>query len=63
MIALLGPPPKALLSQSNAMVQCKWPDAIENGAGKVCRNARDFFGGPFFNEAGMLFMQLVPSLC
>lgn len=51
-IALLGPPPKKLLAKSNAMAQYKWPEAIENEAGKLCWNATEFFGGLFFNEEG-----------
>lgn len=52
MIALLGPPPKELLEKSNAMSEQEWPDVLENEAGNLCRNARDFFGGPFFDGEG-----------
>lgn len=52
MIALLGPPPKKLLAKSYAMSQHNWPDAIQNEAGNLCNNSREYFGGPFFNEKG-----------
>ncbi|KZF23536.1 kinase domain protein [Xylona heveae TC161] len=62
MIALLGPPPKEFLAKSGAMAQYKWPDALEDDAGELCSNAREFFGGPFFDEEGQfLYTDLVPA--
>ncbi|QKX61152.1 uncharacterized protein TRUGW13939_08299 [Talaromyces rugulosus] len=62
MIGLLGPPPKELLDKSNAMAQHKWPNFIQNDAGKHCSNMRDFFGGPFFDDKGnFLHDELVPA--
>jgi hypothetical protein len=52
MIALLGPPPRKLLAKSDAMLQWEWPDPVKNDEGKLCRNARQFFSGPFFDEEG-----------
>ncbi|CBF89377.1 uncharacterized protein ANIA_10082 [Aspergillus nidulans FGSC A4] len=50
MIALLGPPPKELLAQSHAMADISWPNPIKNETGKLCRNGREYFNGPFFDE-------------
>ncbi|KAL3429875.1 kinase-like domain-containing protein [Aspergillus tetrazonus] len=50
MIAILGPPPKELLAQSDAMADFSWPDPIKNETGKLCRNGREYFNGPFFDE-------------
>lgn len=55
-IALLGPPPKKLLARSDNMVHYKWPNAIENETGEQFRNAREFFGGPFFDEEGRWYI-------
>ncbi|KAK2800039.1 hypothetical protein FQN50_008278 [Emmonsiellopsis sp. PD_5] len=58
MIALLGPPPKKLLEKSNA----KWPNPVRNGEGKLCSNAQEYFGGPFFSEEGrFLHGNLIPT--
>lgn len=54
MIALLGPPPKALLAKSKAMSEHNWPQPVTNDTGKLCNNAQEFFGGPFFNAEGGL---------
>ncbi|KAJ5084542.1 hypothetical protein NUU61_009121 [Penicillium alfredii] len=62
MIALLGPPPKELLTKADAMAEHRWPDSIQNERGKVCCNLRDFFDGPFFNEKGeFLHENLIPA--
>ncbi|KAJ6151640.1 hypothetical protein N7470_007237 [Penicillium chermesinum] len=52
MVALLRPPPKALLAKSKAMSVYNWPHMVSNDAGEVCNNAQQFFRGPFFNEEG-----------
>lgn len=54
MIALLGPPPRVLLSKAKAMTKHNWPQPVTNDAGELCNNAQDFFGGPFFNAEGGL---------
>lgn len=59
MIALLGPPPKELLTRSNAMAQHSWPDPIMTDAGKPCTNGQEYFGGPFFDEQGMLCVEFL----
>ncbi|KAL4789133.1 protein kinase [Aspergillus venezuelensis] len=62
MISLLGPPPKVLLERSNSRSQQDWPRPITNEAGKLCNNAREFFGGPFFDEDGQFsYSSLVPK--
>lgn len=54
MIALLGPPPKELLTKSDAMADFKWPNSIRNERGQLSRNGREHFEGPFFSERGGL---------
>ena len=55
MIALLGPPPGALLAKSKAMSEHNWPQPVTNDTGgALCNNAQEFFGGPFFNAEGRL---------
>lgn len=49
MIALLGPPPGALLTKSKAMSEHNWPQPVMNDTGALCNNAQEFFAGPFFN--------------
>lgn len=52
MIALLGPPPKAMLAKSKIMSEHNWPQPVMNDSGKLCNSAEEFFDGPFFNEGG-----------
>ncbi|RAK95101.1 putative serine/threonine-protein kinase [Aspergillus ibericus CBS 121593] len=52
MIALLGPPPAELLAKSKAMSEHNWPQPVTNDSGKLCNNAQEFSGGPFFNTEG-----------
>lgn len=59
MIALLGPPPKALITRYNSMHGIRWPDPIRDEEGNLCSNARELFGGPFFTKDGML--ALIPT--
>lgn len=62
MIALLGPPPQELPRREAEMRHWKWSPAIENPAGKLCENARELFGGPFFDSEGeFLHKHLIPS--
>lgn len=62
MIALLGPPPAQLLAKSAAMEHFQWPHSIENEAGIACRNAQEFFGGPFFDEGECVIPDVMPVL-
>ncbi|RJE25868.1 serine threonine-protein kinase [Aspergillus sclerotialis] len=61
-IALLGPPPKVLLAKSKVMSEHNWPEPVTNGTGELCKNAQEFFGGPFFNtENEFHYSELIPS--
>ncbi|KAM5429530.1 hypothetical protein McanMca71_003141 [Microsporum canis] len=62
MIALLGPPPKALITRYNSMHGIRWPDPIRDEEGNLCSNARELFGGPFFTKDGeFLYTDLIPK--
>lgn len=62
MIALLGPPPKELLARSKTMSDQNWPQPVLNDSGKLCNNAQEFFGGPFFDAEGEFrHNELIPS--
>ncbi|KAJ5479837.1 hypothetical protein N7530_005346 [Penicillium desertorum] len=50
MIALLGPPPKEVIGRAEYMSQVDYPSPISIGAGKPCKNAREVFGGPYFDK-------------
>lgn len=52
MIALLGPPPRKLLVMSDSMAQVEWSPPITDERGKIYKNNRDYFGGPFFDNEG-----------
>lgn len=54
MIALLGPPPQELIVKEISMAQHHWPHAVSNELGILCRNAREYFGGPLFEGEGWL---------
>ncbi|KAJ5937020.1 hypothetical protein N7466_003470 [Penicillium verhagenii] len=62
MIALLGPPPEALLARSKAMSELSWPQPVTNDTGELCNNAQEFFNGPFFDaEDQFRYTTLIPS--
>lgn len=50
MIALLGPPPTALLDEEKRWSEVEWSHDFYNSDGKSCRTARDYFKGPFFDR-------------
>lgn len=52
MIALLGPPPKGVIERADHMSQVDFPTPIRIEAGKLSKNARELFGGPYFDEEG-----------
>ena len=54
MIALLGPVPKTLTERERSMRHWRWSPEARNDEGKLCNNAADFFGGPFFSDDGKL---------
>lgn len=53
MIAILGPVPDVLVRRERQMRSWQWSPAVRNAQGKVCSNASEYFGGPFFNDSGM----------
>ncbi|KAI2706405.1 hypothetical protein DTO012A7_5177 [Penicillium roqueforti] len=62
MIALLGPPPKGVIERADHMSQVDFPTPIRIEAGKLSKNARELFGGPYFDEEGkFLHEELIPS--
>ncbi|KAF2453046.1 CMGC protein kinase [Lineolata rhizophorae] len=67
MIALLGPPPKALLDREKEWSEVKWSevkwsDGISSPDGTLCQTPREYFKGPFFNSEGdFLYSQLIPN--
>jgi hypothetical protein len=54
MIALLGPPPSALLRRPKAFLELNWPRPVTNDTGKLWHNVQELFGGPFFDTEGEL---------
>ncbi|KAF3479748.1 uncharacterized protein GIQ15_06724 [Arthroderma uncinatum] len=62
MIALLGPPPLALISRIQSMAGYKWPESIKREDGELCESAAQYFGGPFFDKDGkFLHEDLIPN--
>ena len=62
MIALLGPPPKEVIERADYMSQVEYDSTISIEFGTPCKNAREIFGGPYFNEEGESFI-LNTDLC
>ncbi|EFR03026.1 CMGC/SRPK protein kinase [Nannizzia gypsea CBS 118893] len=52
MIALLGPPPKALIAKINSMPPNPWQFPVMGDDGNTHSNPKEFFGGPFFSDKG-----------
>jgi serine/threonine protein kinase len=62
MIALLGAPPKILIDREISWSEVKWSYAVLNSEGKICRTAREYYGGPFFNSEGeFMYRGLIPT--
>lgn len=61
MIALLGPPPKDLLRRERNFRKLAFTPGIFNSRGKSCKNAFEYFEGPFFDDDGKL-RRLFPRL-
>ncbi|OJD18837.1 CMGC/SRPK protein kinase [Emergomyces pasteurianus Ep9510] len=62
MIALLGPPPPNLIARYHSVLDSNWPKPIQREDGKLCASAREYFGGPFFDEDGKyLYQDLIPD--
>ncbi len=56
MIALLGHPLQELLDREREARNWKWEPLIENSEGRICTSVDDYFGGPFFNSDGKIFL-------
>jgi serine/threonine-protein kinase SRPK3 len=52
MIALLGPVPSILIEREKDMRRWHWSAQICNDKGDLCSNALEYYGGPFFTDAG-----------
>jgi hypothetical protein len=52
MIALLGLPPKKLVTRELEMRRWNFAPPVENDAGKLCHKAYQFYNGPFFGNEG-----------
>lgn len=63
MIALLGPPPKEVIERADYMSQVEYDSTISIEVGKPCKNAREVFGGPYFDEEGELFYSKFRHMC
>jgi hypothetical protein len=54
MIALLGPPPKEVIQRADYFSQHDFDSPIALEPGRSCKNIRELFSGPHFDEEGML---------
>ncbi len=62
MIALLGPPPQTLIDRETRWSEVRWCHAVPNAEGKLCHNAREYYGGPFFDSKGEFTRkELIPT--
>ncbi|RDL35336.1 uncharacterized protein BP5553_07267 [Venustampulla echinocandica] len=52
MTALLGPPLMALLKRERSFRKLTFAPEVQNPKGQLCRNAFQYFGGPFFDDNG-----------
>lgn len=55
MIALLGPPPPAIIQRYQDMREYSWPQHVRREDGRVCETAEEYFCGPFFDNNGIKF--------
>lgn len=56
MIALSGPPPMALLKRERSFRKLTFAPEVQNPKGQPCRNAFQYFDGPFFDDNGKILM-------
>jgi serine/threonine-protein kinase SRPK3 len=54
MIALLGPPPMALLQRERSFRKLTFAPEVRNPEGQTCGNEFKCFGGPFFDDNGKI---------
>lgn len=52
MTALIGDAPPEIVQRERELSDTQWSPAVYNPEGKLCRSAREFFGGPFYTEDG-----------
>lgn len=56
MIALLGPPPPEIIQRYQYMRGYSWPGPVRREDGRVCTTAEEYFGGPFFDNDGIMIL-------
>ena len=56
MVALLGPPPMALLKRERSFRKLTFKPEIQSPEGRKCSNACQYFSGPFFDDNGMVVL-------
>jgi hypothetical protein len=63
MIALLGPPPRALAEREKSWSEVRWNHFVSNAEGRLCQTPREYFNGPFFSSEGVLqpFLIMIAS--
>lgn len=54
MVSLLGDPPKLVIERERLLRQNRLKKSILNARGKECMNMNEFWGGPFFDDDGLL---------
>ncbi|KAF4221513.1 hypothetical protein CNMCM5878_008761 [Aspergillus fumigatiaffinis] len=51
-----------MLVMSDSMTQFEWSPAITDEKGKIYKNNREYFGGPFLDDEGkFLYDDLIPT--
>lgn len=56
MIALLGPPHPEVIQRYQFMREYSWPQPVRREDGRLCETAEEYFGGPFFDNNGMIIL-------
>jgi hypothetical protein len=56
MIALLGPPHPEVIQRYQYMREYSWPQPVRREDDRVCETAEEYFGGPFFDNNGMILL-------
>lgn len=54
MVSLLGDPPKLVIERERLLRQNRLKKSILDARGKECMNMNEFWGGPFFDDDGLL---------
>lgn len=53
MTALLGPAPTAIVELERICRNLEFDPPVRSPGGKLCKNACQYFDGPFFDDKGM----------